>query len=838
MRGEERARLRDELRRPGGPRALVLYGEAGVGKTELARRIAEDLSRDGVHHQHWSAWADVTLVRLFGQLGASRRALVDLMAAEDASYPAVWDAVRARLFELPGRVVVFDDIPAPQAAEQLLGVFAETQVTVVFTSRATSGWETLPGCRAHQVRPLDAESCAVVAGRPPSEAGAVLAATGGMPALARMAAWRDGPLPPHPAALVRAALDDLPPGTRQALWTLRRWGLERFSRETLGQLDEHALSFLLSSGLAWNAGAGTYVLPSAVSDALGVSDTPRDQSLLMRVRLASVDITGAPQRQRLGDEYLDLACRNVDVLDDDKVGRLAAVRLLHHQVVALKWLAAHGVRTPANTQQFVAPACAAAAREVGRMERAGVELDTRFPGPEEGLLAHETGRLDEGLTLLSEAERASGADGFQLTTIRASVLTDQGYPAEAARMLREGPADAQEGGRVLVWRQIERARAHLLLGEPEWATGILRDAADGVVAQDRYRVGAWITLQEGRALLQQSKADEAMRRFRVALEQHRAVEDARGEAWTHHYMGLAMARRGMLGIAEAELAKALTRFRGLPDTFGWAWTLHRLGLMRRDAGDHDTAGLYFRDAAALFLTAGCPHGTAWSELELAALGARDGAGHLVSAIEAFSRLRDRLGMLWGAYFRAALAEPRGAAPRDVLAALEDCGQVTRSDVSRQIRTWRRPDPVLLLVPDRTRDTVLLSDTDPFGGACHVSLTLLDGPGTVVRLRVVPAAGHPWAGRRESLPWLSVVATPLTGCAVEPVTALVRPSPDPGLGAEFRFAPRRPGLHRIRFTIADEATGTVLQQVETEIDIVDADGEDLSAAPHPEHVWGA
>lgn len=42
------------------------------------------------------------------------------------------------------------------------------------------------------------------------------------------------------------------------------------------------------------------------------------------------------------------------------------------------------------------------------------------------------------------------------------------------------------------------------------------------------------------------------------------------------------------------------------------------------------------------------------------------------------------------------------------------------------------------------------------------------------------------------------------------------------GAEFRFTPHRPGSHRLRFTVEDPATGTVLQQVEAEIDVVPSD----------------
>ncbi|MFE1382653.1 AAA family ATPase [Streptomyces sp. NPDC058740] len=837
VREEERARLSAQLRRPDGPRALVLFGFAGVGKTALADRLAEDLAVRGNHRQHWSGWADVTLVRLYGRLGASRQALVDLMELEGDTYPAVRDAVRARLTELPGCVAVFDDVPSAQAVEELLAAFEGTEATALFTSRAPLWPETPSGYLAHHVALLDAESSAVVAGRPNLKARDVHATTGGLPALARMLAWRDGPLPPHPGALVRAVVDDLPTKTREALWLLRQWGLERFTEATLTQLDTQALLPLIATGVIWKVDAGTYLLPTAVRDALKLSDAPRDRSLRMHNRLDHV-VAGVADQERLGDEYLDLVCRKADAWDDVDLGRISAVRLRHHQAVALKWAAGHSARNPSNARQFVAPACAAVAREIGRMEHARRELASLFPDPERALVAHQSGRLDEALEFLAGAERAGGADPFQLTTIRASVLTDQGYPAEAARLLQDATVGTDNWSRLLVWWQIERARAHLLLGEPERASGVLDRVAHEIAGRGRDRVAAWVALHDGRALLQQSRISRALKYFREALRKMLAVEDVRGQAWVHHYTGIALARTGMSAKAQDELSIALRMFQELPDELGRAWTLHQLGLISRDADDHSTAAHQLGMAAQVFVTIGCPHGSAWSELELAALEAGNRTGHLATAAAIFSRLRDRTGLLWSAYLRAALVDRPTAAPRDLLAALRKSGQITERDLAVQARQWRHADPDPLRTPYHARDTILRTDTDPFGTDSHVSLTLLDGPGTTVRLRVVPAASHPWAAERGALPWLSVVATPLTSCGIEPATSLVRPSSDLDLGAEFVLSPRGPGRHRIRFTIAHEATGTVLQQVETEIDIVDVDGEDLAGAPYPEHVRGA
>ncbi|MFJ7066726.1 AAA family ATPase [Streptomyces sp. NPDC101115] len=851
-REEESARLSTLLLlRLGSPRVLVLHGPAGVGKTTVALRVARNLAEPrslSIHRQHWSGWAPVTLIRLYGRLGASRRTLVGLMALEDGTYPNVRDAVHRRLRELPGSVVVFDDVPSPYAAEELLGAFEGTETTVVVTSRAAEGWDALRGCHAHAVAPLDAGTSALLAGRPLRQARKVRAVTGGLPALLRLASGRKGRLPRRPGGLVLAAVDGISPAASQALSCLDHWGLERFSTETVARFGGSVLAELVSAGLVTAVGDGMYVLPSLVRDALpttGPAESPAPLAEWLSRRERPERALDARHRARRADEYLDLVRQRGELLGDTELGRLFVTHFRHDHVVALKWIAAHQPLNARAGTELVATACASAAREAGRMLHARRELAEILPGPEQVLLDHQTGRLDRALDGMSRAERAGGGDRYQLTTVHAAVLNDQGYPAEAARLLAEEAGSGDSSPGIYVWRLIERARAHLLLGELEAAGTTLAIARHDIDGLDRDRAAAWITLQEARLLFQQTRFDRALARFREALDEHRVTEDVRGEAWTRYYTGVALARTRLPGRARSEMSTALALFRDLPDDLGQGWALHRLGLLARQAGDHAEAVLRLLDAAEVFVRIGCRHGSAWTELELAGLRPEHAAAHISTATEVFTRLQDGAGLLWCAYLRAALVERRPSAPDDVLEALREYGLVSPAEVAIRAQYWtRRRDPALhLAVPHGSRDTIIPLDAAAgarlLGKGCHVRLTLLDEPGTVVRLRVVPAADHPWAtGQAARPPWLSVVATPLTGCSVEPASSLVRPSADPELGAEFRFSPYRPGLHRIRFTIAEEATGTVLQQVETEFDILDSEDEALTAAPHPAHVWRA
>ncbi|MEV0412916.1 tetratricopeptide repeat protein [Streptomyces sp. NPDC050448] len=127
------------------------------------------------------------------------------------------------------------------------------------------------------------------------------------------------------------------------------------------------------------------------------------------------------------------------------------------------------------------------------------------------------------------------------------------------------------------------------------------------------------------------------------------------------------------------------------------------------------------------------------------------------------------------------------------------------------------------------------EAGPGAPGCRVGLTLLDdgSPGVDrpirIALRLHADPGHPWAvpdSRRR--PVLEVVATALGAATVEPARALYDHVHD----MEFILLARRAGRHVIRFTLYEHASGTALQQVETELTVtgVGQDAEALVPAP--------
>jgi len=133
---------------------------------------------------------------------------------------------------------------------------------------------------------------------------------------------------------------------------------------------------------------------------------------------------------------------------------------------------------------------------------------------------------------------------------------------------------------------------------------------------------------------------------------------------------------------------------------------------------------------------------------------------------------------------------------------------------------------------RSTDRHRVSYADPI---CQVHLVLLDeglvSVNTTVRIAFSLTAepGHPWAvpeaSQRQTL---EVVATPLGAADIEPTRGLyrhIRP-------LEFAFRPNRAGRHVMRFTIYAYPAGTALQQVETEVTVIDPELGDCSPVPAP------
>ncbi|MGW7612181.1 VMAP-C domain-containing protein [Streptomyces sp. NPDC054766] len=154
------------------------------------------------------------------------------------------------------------------------------------------------------------------------------------------------------------------------------------------------------------------------------------------------------------------------------------------------------------------------------------------------------------------------------------------------------------------------------------------------------------------------------------------------------------------------------------------------------------------------------------------------------------------------------------------------------------RTSAQPVGLSRPVRDASGAARLYAPAADAGDTCRVRVTLLDeSPADSAEkrllLRVAPGPHHPWSESDTARrPWLTVTATPLTPAVVEPATALVRPSEEKTEGAEFTVVAHHPGRHFIRFTVSLARTDTVLQQVETEFDVVDSDCPPGSAAAHP------
>ncbi|MEH0446050.1 hypothetical protein QA811_20855 [Streptomyces sp. B21-102] len=113
--------------------------------------------------------------------------------------------------------------------------------------------------------------------------------------------------------------------------------------------------------------------------------------------------------------------------------------------------------------------------------------------------------------------------------------------------------------------------------------------------------------------------------------------------------------------------------------------------------------------------------------------------------------------------------------------------------------------------------------------CRLRLTLLDehpvprAPARI-RLRVQAGPGHPWSAPDAHLPLLVVTATPLSAARIQPAAVSTRPSrAGDDNTAEFLFTPELAGAHRLRVTVHDQASGTVLQQVETTVHVASAPG---------------
>ncbi|MFF3977449.1 AAA family ATPase [Streptomyces sp. NPDC001828] len=887
-RAEETGTLRDFLSAgpgPAGPRVLLLHGPAGVGKSALAAHLVTPRPSGAEVPVCWipagGEAPDATglLLRVLSQLDAS---VTELRLRYDGpgstGSSAVGDVCRDHFAAHPA-LVVFDDVPSVEVAENLLAAFARTRATVVLTAREALIPLSGVGTRRHEVRPLDAHDCAVLAWRTGrrllvgAEAESLRRLTGGLPLLLRLA----GPL--------------LEAGGREAGETLREWertfpkspderakalldlaveGLTDACRMTLGRLVPYApvpfgsdtatkllargalgaLAELDDAGMLTHAHDGRR---SVVATGPGGDSpawiTPLDTNVLFRsVRedlLAVLDGDASPAKcarvLRDTDEYLDMVLRlpaSRETLTQP-LARLLTVRCDAYRLAVLRRsletgridLGSHftaGVRDPEL------PSAVTFRRRTDRIRLS--------------FTSYELGHLGRAMQRLGPQPYPRAATGPVVATLRGRILRDQGWVHEAEAAFTDAAARYRAGKQLRpgAWTSLHHAGLLLLTARPDAARVRAEQALAVFRRTGDERGQAWCTTTLGRVHLATGHLEDGLVDLTAAKALHEVNGDLRGQAWTLYHLALTDADRNAEAEAIGQLTVAADLFESLGDRFGATWATHQLGLLERDA---EEARRLLREAAQHFRDIDCPHGLAWTELALGShpavspypgIGKKHKTGHLERARDLLSRLGDRSGELWARYCLGLLDGDRAQVDR-LLDALATGGFTTSREAHMLLehRRGQRPAPYWRhAVPRRAGDTISRAPMGEPPLECRVRLTLLDGSPTRILLRVEAGDSHPWAADGGGGVWLRAVGTPLTPADIEPAMALVRPSPLATHGAEFTFTAHRPGPHRLRFTIADELTGSVLQQVETEFDLPDTADPHLAAAPHPEHVRGA
>ncbi|QWB23370.1 MULTISPECIES: hypothetical protein [Streptomyces] len=704
--------------------------------------------------------------------------------------------------------------------------------------------------------------------------------------IARGTAPREGPRPGEsgPGRLVRLALEDCTTDQRALLGRLSaRNSAAPFTERTaelLGSPEDgpdHVRSMLgglLDKELLqrWSRD-GTYCLPQPVADVVRAAEpvfsVEKVTALWAEHALqgTAVALDGRTEHP-LGPTPPGLAPRDlVPHLDDflsllagsaqrgrredaiaDGLAVLLAVLGDAHRLVAL-----HRLWPILSVRR----ALSSLAADVGLLEQAAALYDTdkwsnADAVPHAAALCHRAGRLSEALTVLDGLLRDEARPDDRHTAwallVLGAVRCDQGEVVEAERALLRAAALHRASGcrRGLGWTLLHSARVCLLSGRDDEAGLLLEQADAELLSVADTRGMNWVTTQRLRLALRHGVPEAADELGRGAHARHQLAEDIRGDGWTAFYRALAALERGDRHGARGALGRAAQLFRECGDDLGSAWTEHWSALLF-SAPDNDysaPAQVSLRPAWALFGRLGCTLGTAWTELEMVARrrpSDRD-LPLLDSAEEHFRALGDAYGMAWAAAVRADHQHhPQLDGPywvRAFVASLPpELPVPDRERLVAEIRRYLEAGGVLSgrTIPLSARNTVAVRHTGPWfvdvpgrtGPHCRVRVTLLDdtpAEDTTARLllRVSPEDGHPWGASGADRPWLTVTAAPLTPASVDPASALLRPSEQAVHGAEFTFTAHRTGTHRIRFTIALERTGTVLQQVETELDILDHD----------------
>ncbi|MCI3932754.1 tetratricopeptide repeat protein [Streptomyces sp. AN091965] len=539
--------------------------------------------------------------------------------------------------------------------------------------------------------------------------------------------------------------------------------------------------------------------------------------------LASAVLDGTADPRRGVDAYLDLAVR---LLRRDDPEGPALLERLEPQLITQQGLfrLLRAKQTLWRATGEWKPLCVTAAvaiRETGAPQQALDALE-RLSAPravrEIAVTLRHLGELPFAIGALDALEASepgprTAPDGWVLHT-RAAIQCDQGRLKGADRLLRRAVEAHQVRGDVRgeAWAVHHYGRLRLLRGDVEEARKVLEDARNRFTGLGDLQGEAWTTTELGKAALVHDDFPAAVEMLSEAAGRHHANGDVRGRCWTELYLGIAHAVSGGLAEAVLKLDQACRGFSGVRDLLGRAWADHCLGaLPAYTAADRLAAAAELDAALTGFRRAACPHGDAWTLLEQSTQRSYEGhATHVVrdQALRLFESIDDPSGARWGAGW-----EELGAGP------------------------GRIPLTARLTVPEPDADF----EHATLSPATHarVRLTLLDdrstaGTASRIMLRIQPGAEHAWSDRSSGLPWLTVRATPLTGADVEPAHAVtLRPSPRAADAAEFLFTPRRAGRHRLLFTVEHLETATVLQEVETYIDVVESDGEEPRSGHAPQ-----
>ncbi|MFC8392740.1 MULTISPECIES: hypothetical protein [unclassified Streptomyces] len=462
--------------------------------------------------------------------------------------------------------------------------------------------------------------------------------------------------------------------------------------------------------------------------------------------------------------------------------------------------------------------------------------------------SRERGMLADAELLLARLPLERGTNGWVLHT-KAGVSCDRGDLRGVGPLLRRAVEAHQVAGdlRGEAWAMLEYGRWCLLRGDPDQAEKRVTAAQTMFLDIDDAFGRDWADVELLHIALVLSETDVLVAEETIssARAARHITRDPRAAAWRDLYLAMLGALR--MSHRRSTVAHLRQGFAFAGDMLGLAWLDREFVIDPRDGRAADIVALNARlRAADVFARIGCPHGEAWALFRLANRphGTRR-AELLDRARDLFDSIGDEAGKAWVDVCRAALD---GAAPPS--AALRELSRRYPPAVLALIE-WPQgrgplgiPRAARLTVPEPRHEDLFRFPTLE----SRIRLTLLDDSPAADRvsriaLHLVPGVHHPWSSAPvDALPWLSAHAVPVTAADVQPEHSVtIRPSPpgDPDAGAEFRFTPLRPGHHRIRFTVTYQETGTVLQEVETEIDIADSlgDGRPSATAPLVEPLRG-